>query len=102
MNTLELLKELLNIEKTDSTKDNILNSNIKKAEKAIKKYSSLTNEDMKNYIDEIVDLAFYYYNNQKNIGIRHESQGNRSKSYEIDEIPTSIKARLPLPSLRMW
>lgn len=102
MNTLGVLKELLNIEETDATRDNILSFNIRKAEKAIKRYSKITDEELENYSEEIVDLSFYYYNNQKAIGVKNESQGSRSKSYEIKNIPTSIKSRLPLPSIRMW
>lgn len=97
-----MLKTLLNMQLFDDEQDNILNYNIRKSQKAIKKYSRITDEELLNYNDEVVDLAYYYYQNQKSMGVKNESQSNRSKSYEIVDIPMTIKSRLPLPSIRMF
>lgn len=98
---LELLKQYFNIDNLDTSLDSILNFYINKAKDKIKKYSLLTEEEYinGNLTDSTVELAAFYYTNKKYVGIKNYSEGNKSKSFECSDIPTSIKASLPPPPI---
>lgn len=103
MDILNLLKELLNIDVTDVSKDTILNFYIKKAKNAIMKYCVLTEEEFTSskLDNQNIELAMYYYQNRKNLGVKSGSEGNKSKSFEYEGIPISIKETLPLPKVKL-
>lgn len=96
---LDLLKLLLQID--DFSKDDICNFYLVKAKNAIKKYCVLTEEEylLANLSNQTVELAMFYFLNKKNLGLRNASEGPKSKSFEGDAIPTSIKATLPSPAI---
>ena len=96
---LDLLKVLLQID--DSSKDDVCNFYLVKAKNAIKKYCVLTEEEylLANLSNQTVELAMFFYLNKKNVGLKSNSEGPKSKSFEGDTIPTSIKATLPSPAI---
>lgn len=98
---LELLKKLLDIEDFDTSYDSVLNFYIDKAKSSIKKYCLLNEEEYTNanLTNPTVELALYYYPNRKLTGVKNYSEGNKSKSFECQNIPTSIKASLPSPPI---
>lgn len=95
---LSLLKVLLGI--TDLSQDTILNFYITKAKNAIKKYCLLTEDDYNNVdlTNQIAELALYYFQNKKNLGLNNKSEGIKSFSFESG-IPQSIKDNLPSPAI---
>lgn len=99
---LELMKELLNI--TDTSKDNILNHYLDRAENAIQSYLNYTDENMADlkfrHQGEIIDLAIFWYKNKDKTGTIQMSQGSRSMTLERG-IPRHIKDSLPLPRLKV-
>lgn len=101
MNRLELMKELLGIEKSDTSRDTILNFYLTKSETIIKKYSILTDEEYTglNLDNQNVELAIYYYNNKNQVGVKSYSEGKRSVSYTTSDIPVDIKESLPKPRI---
>ncbi len=96
---LELMKELLGLDLTDITKDNILNHFLSKSQIAIKAYCNIE-EIPESLNDIIVDLAIFFYRNRTSEGLRQSSQGSRSQTL-IDGIPESIKSCLPLPKVKL-
>lgn len=78
----------------------VLNFFINKAREAIKKYCGLDELD-ESYDDVLIELGYYYYKNRHNTGVVQQSQGSRSATFRNEDIPESIKARLPVPKARM-
>lgn len=96
---LDLMKELLGIVIGDTSKDNILNFYLDKAQLAIKTYCNI-DIISEQYNNVVVDLAIFFYQNRSNQGITQQTQGNRSQSI-VDGIPKSIVACLPLPKIKV-
>jgi hypothetical protein len=90
---------LINSIYTENYKGTISNMFIVKAQNVIKRYCGL--EDLSGFEYEITELAYYYKQIKNDIGIKQGSQGSRSKTYTNEEIPSSIKASLPLPKIKM-
>lgn len=104
MSNLELMKELLGIDKADTSKDTILQFYLSKSESTIKKYCILTDEEyiISKLDNQAVELAMYYYNNKKQVGIKSYSEGKRSVTYStssVTSIPSDIKDSLPKPTI---
>ena len=99
---LELLKELLNINTEDTSKDTILNFYIEKSTKSIKHYLNIdmTEEEKEEYNNQIVDLAHYYYVNKSSQGYKQFTQGSRSVTLS-NNIPDTIKIQLPPPRVKV-
>lgn len=96
---LELMKEMLNI--IDTSKDNILNHYLIRAENAIKNYLNYTDEEMEGkFQSEIVDLAIFWYKNKDKTGTIQMSQGSRSLTLERG-LPRHIKESLPMPRIKV-
>lgn len=90
------LKILCNIDKTDTSEDDLLNLYIKKAIKVIEAYCNtkllsieLFTEDEPLY-DAVLTLATIYYSKKGNEGIVQATQGSRSATYDKD-LPTEVK-----------
>lgn len=98
---LDLLKELLGIDFMDISKNTILKFYLNKAKISIKKYCVLTEEEynVANLNNQTVELAMYYYNNKKQVGVKSYSEGKRSVTYSTNSIPYEIKDLLPKPSI---
>jgi len=98
--TLSLLKQLLGIDINDTSQDSVYGFYITKSKNAIMKYSLLNEDDyIKASLDnQTIELAMYFYQNKKQIGLKNSSEGNKSKSFE-EGIPSSIKITLPKPAI---
>lgn len=96
---LVLLKLLLQIDNFD--RDDICNFYLTKSRNAIKKYCLLTEDEylLAGLLNQEVELAMFYYQNIKNVGLKSASEGPKSKSFETSDIPSSIKATLPSPAI---
>jgi hypothetical protein len=96
---LDDLKVLLNV---NETKESILTLYIRKAKTLISNYlnskSTLDIETL--YPDAVIEYVIINYTKRGNEGIKQFSQGSRSGTYG-DDLPDSVKALLPLPSVRM-
>ena len=99
MTILELVKMLLDIDATDTSKDNILNHFINKAINIILGYCCIT-ELAETYNDVVADFAVYLYKNKDSEGISKKTEGERSIQYE-GGIPENIKMALPLPRIKV-
>lgn len=101
---LEVLKDLLNIDEFDDSKNTILTHYLNKAKKSIQAYLNYKDDEFTLIEDkfetQIVDLAIFYYKNRSNSGIIQQSQGSRSMTIERG-IPKNIKDSLPLPRVRV-
>lgn len=96
---LELMKELLGISVTDTSKDSILNFHLENAQLAIKNYCNI--DVIQTYMNSVVvKLAIFYYKNESLIGVIQSTQGSRSKTL-VDGIPQSIKDCLPPPRIKV-
>lgn len=97
---LEIVKMLLDIDVTDTSKDSILNHFITQALKVALAYCNVL-ELSTEYDDTIADLAVYFYNNRDSVGYRQMAQGERSVTFEGGGIPEYIKSALPLPKIKV-
>lgn len=99
MDTKLLLKSLIEDEHIEIPSEAILDMYIEDAKDAIKNYSMLTEEEYINehYERQTAKLAKYRYINKKYIGIKNIAEGNKSRSFEISDIPTEIKSTLKSP-----
>lgn len=97
---LEVLKMLLGIDLTDTSKDGILNHFITQALKIALGYCNVT-ELPAEYDDTIADLAAYLYNNRDSAGYKQKVQGERSITFEGGGIPEYIKSALPVPKINV-
>jgi hypothetical protein len=93
---LELVKMLLGIDSTDTSKDNILNHYINQALMTALFYCNVS--DLSGYDDTIADFAVYLYKNKDSMGYKQKTEGEKSASYESG-IPAFIKAALPTPKV---
>jgi hypothetical protein len=101
MDTLSLLKILLEINASDVSMDDLLNFYIVKAENAIIKFCVMSETDylIVALINQTAELALYFYQSKKALGLKDMAEGTRSKTYIQDAIPPSIAATLPLPNI---
>lgn len=99
MEQLDLMKALLHIEATDTTRDHILLHYIQKARSGALGYCNV-NELPPIYDFIIVDYAVYLYRNRDAVGMTRKTEGEKSVSYE-DMIPLSIRLALPLPRIQV-
>lgn len=102
MAVLDDVKTLLNV---DISKEPILILYIRKAATLITNYLNATVTvppiDVEiTYSDAVIEYTVLCYNKRGNEGVKQVSQGSRSQTYE-DNLPSSVKALLPLPSVRM-
>ena len=97
---LEIVKMLLGIEASDTSKDGILNHFINQALKAALTYCNVT-ELPPEHDDTIADLAVYFYKNRDSLGYKQQVQGERSVTFEGGGIPEFIKSALPLPRIKV-
>ena len=100
---LSLLKILLQIDSSDTSQDAILNFYITKAKNAILNYCVMTEADyiILGLINQTAELALYFYQNKKALGLKDMAEGTRSKSYIEEAIPSSIIVTLPLPNITL-
>lgn len=97
---LEIVKMLLGIDASDTSKDGILNHFINQALKTALAYCNVT-ELPQEHDDTIADLAFYFYKNRDSLGYKQQVQGERSVTFEGGGIPEFIKLALPLPKIKV-
>ncbi len=97
--SLNLMRDLLNIDIADTTKDTILEHCLNRAKQSILNYLNIDVLDV-SYNSVVVDYAVYLYNNKNNTGLISKRQGERSINIEKG-IPDSIKQSLPLPRIRV-
>ena len=98
---IEILKDLLNMDEFDDSKNNILEFYLTRATNSIQFYLNYSTKDMENGFEaEIVDLAKFYYQNKDKTGKIQMSQGSRSETIERG-LPRHIKDSLPLPRVRV-
>ena len=93
---LELVKMLLGIDSTDTSKDKILNHYITQANKMALFYCNVV--ALAGYDDAIAELAVYLYKNRDSKGYTQKTEGEKSVAFELG-IPESIKAALPIPKI---
>lgn len=100
---LELLKELLNINTEDTSKDTILNFYLDLAQKAIKNYLNVDSLEELDLDNAIIELTTYFYNNRDKVGYTQISQGSRSVTLSQSKIgiPSHILAILPSPRVKV-
>lgn len=99
MEDLTLIKQLLEIDIDDMSKDSVLNHFIKRSKDIILAYCNVT-ELSSEYSDTIVDFAAYLYKNRNNTGFIEKKEGERSIAFEIG-IPENIRIALPLPKIKV-
>jgi hypothetical protein len=99
--TITLLKVLLQIDPSDTSSDALLNFYITKAVNTIIKYCVISEADYlaANLINQTAELALYFYQNKKSLGLKDMTEGSRSKTYIEEAIPPSIAGTLPLPNI---
>ncbi|MGW9529631.1 phage head-tail connector protein [Paenibacillus terrae] len=97
--SLILLKRLLSMEPTDTSKDDILIHYLNKAKGNILGYCNVSTLPVE-YDDVIVDYAVYLYKNRDSVGLITKQEGERSATYETG-IPASIRLTLPLPKIKV-
>ncbi len=96
---LELMKLLLGIDATDTSKDSILNHYLNKARNIILGYCNVELLDSK-YDEIVIDYGVYLYKNKDLEGIESKTEGEKSVNIQIG-IPENIKMALPLPKIRV-
>ncbi|MCI1693307.1 head-tail connector protein [Aneurinibacillus aneurinilyticus] len=96
---IDLMKNLLQIESADATRDMILLHYIQKARSNILGYCNV-NELPSIYDFIVVDYAVYLYRNRDAVGMTRKTEGEKSVSYE-EMIPMSIRLALPLPRIKV-
>ncbi|WCK55136.1 phage head-tail connector protein [Aneurinibacillus sp. Ricciae_BoGa-3] len=98
---LSLVKILLQIDSSDTSNDVLLNFYLTKAKNAILKYCVMTEEDYfaVDLTNQTAELALYFYQNKKSLGLKDMTEGTRSKTYIEEAIPPSIWVTLPLPNI---
>jgi hypothetical protein len=96
---LEIVKMLLGMDISDTSKDNLLNHFIKKATDIILGYCNI-DALPEQYHDVAADLAVFLYNNRDLEGITKKTEGEKSLTI-INAIPESIRLALPPPRIRV-
>lgn len=96
---LDLMKLLLGIDSTDTTKDSILNHYLNKARNIILGYCNMDSLDIK-YDETVTDYAICLYKNKDLEGLESKSEGDRSVKLQVG-IPENIKKTLPLPKIKV-
>jgi hypothetical protein len=99
MDSLLLMKQLLEMDDGDTSKDSILNHFLRKSRQIILSYCNVT-ELSEKYDGTIVDFAIYLYKNRNDTGVIKKTEGERSVSFEIG-IPENIRLALPLPKIKV-
>lgn len=94
---IEILREFVGT----TASDTILDHYIDTARQSIKAYLNYKEDEMDGLFQvQIINLAKFYYENRKTVGISQQSQGIRSQSFEKG-IPLEIKDSLPMPRVRV-
>jgi hypothetical protein len=97
--SLDLVKQLIGIDVTDASKNDIVNHCLKKARSHIIGYCNI--DSLPSTYDEVVvDYAVYLYKNRDSVGLMQKQEGERSASYEPG-IPQSLRLALPLPKIKV-
>lgn len=96
---LELLKLLLGIDSTNTSKDSILNHYLNKARNIILGYCNVDSLDTK-YDETVTDFAVCLYKNKDLEGIESKTEGEKSVKVQMG-IPENIKKALPLPKIKV-
>ena len=102
---LDEIKITLNIATTDTTKDALLALYTRKAVTLITFYLNISAtipllDVPVVYPDAVIEYVTICMNKRGSEGIKQSSQGSRSAAYE-DSLPSSVKALLPLPNVKM-
>lgn len=101
---IESLKVLLSIDRTDDSKDIIIEHYISKSISSIQNHLGYRDTEWRQaeltFKHQIIDLAMFYYKNRNDIGKVQSTQGQRSVTIEKG-IPKHIKDSLPLPRVRI-
>ncbi|MBW7572432.1 phage head-tail connector protein [Caproiciproducens faecalis] len=93
---LELVKMLLGIDSTDTSKDKVLDHYITQANKMALLYCNVA--ALVGYDDTVAELTVYLYKNRDSKGYTQKTEGEKSIAFELG-IPESIKAVLPVPKI---
>lgn len=93
------MKQLLEIEATDVSKDELLFYYYERAIRTILQYCNVT-ELPERYHPTYIDLAVHLYKHRNAEGLHRKSEGERTFIYE-DGIPFHIKSALPLPRIQV-
>jgi hypothetical protein len=104
---IEDIKLLEGIDELDSSKDNFIKLNIRRAVNIV--LIRLNNKDetsytiKQKYFDAIVDFAKYLMNKKDMGGIKQYTEGGQSVTYSSDSnyIPDSVLSQLPPPRIRV-
>ncbi|MFK4345220.1 MULTISPECIES: phage head-tail connector protein [unclassified Paenibacillus] len=96
---MDLMKQLLGMESTDISKDDILIHYLNKARSNIYGYCNVVELPVE-YDDVMVDYAVYLYKNRDSVGLINKHEGERLVTYETG-IPASIRLALPLPKIKV-
>ena len=96
-----LLKTILGIDNLDTSKDILLDFYITKAKNGIMEYCVLTDPEYQaaNLTNQTAELALFFYQSKKSLGLKDMTEGTRSKTYIEEAIPSSILVTLPLPNI---
>lgn len=92
------MNEIFNLLIGDEIATTISTFYLNKARNAIKYY--LNDVDIASYENQIIDLAVFYYQNRKSVGLVSQSQGSKSQS-KIDGIPNEILETLPKTKIKV-
>lgn len=96
----ELVKALLDISIEDKSKDLLIEHYIKEARLIAENYCNVTELPFV-YDTAVAELASYLYTNRKSVGYKQIKQGERSITYDENDIPSSIRNALPLPKIKV-
>lgn len=97
---LDLMKQLLGIALDDTGKDTVLQHYLEQARLAACTYCNV-DELPEKFDGTITNFAVYLYNNKDSVGLKQKVEGERSVTFDDDNIPKHIAAALPFPSIRV-
>jgi hypothetical protein len=111
MAVLDDIKTILDVEDTDTSKDNLLNLYIRKAVTLITNYLNISTvvytdsigtviqpiDVSITYPDAIIEYVTLCLNKKGNEGLKQFTQGSRSGTYENSQLPDSVILLLPVP-----
>lgn len=96
---LRKMKQLLEMDVTNESKDEILLHYYERAKRTIHQYCNV-NELSEYYQNTHIDLAVYFYKHRNADGLQRKSEGERTLIFE-EGIPSHIKSALPLPRIQV-
>ncbi len=97
---IRIVKILLGIDLTDTSKDDVLDHFIGLARKMALSYCNCVYISSE-YDEVIAELAVYLYKNKDGTGYKQKTEGERSVTYQDGAIPEYIKSALPLPKIKV-